>query len=201
MTGKHFEHRNHYLDDACTGLHDTGESETGWHVIWTRSNFERIVEEQLQAKDYEVFLPTIRQWSLNKRGKGGAAIDADAAVISVPMFKGYLFVRRRIDKSAYLDISNTNGVVQLLGVRWNRLARIPEEEIDSIRLIMNSRLPLLPYPYLKTGAKVRITRGTLANAQGVLVKSDCAKGLFVVSVAILQKSVAVNVDCADLEPV
>lgn len=195
--------QNYYRDDTCTSLSDIGETEIGWHVIWTRSNFEKVVQDQLLAKGYDVFLPMIKQWSVRQKGRAGGAVpDSKAKVLlNVPMFKGYLFLHGRIDKAAYLDISNTRGVAQILGVRWNRLARIPDDEIESIKLVADSHMPLLPHPYLKTGTKVRITRGTLANAQGVLVRSDFSKGLFVVSVSLLQRSVAVKVDCADVVPV
>ena len=117
------------------------------------------------------------------------------------MFRSYLFVRHKIDKKAWLDISKTKGVVSILGARWDRLARIPDEEIDSIKLLMESQLPTMPYPWLKAGTPVRITRGSLANARGILVDSEMPNGLFVVSINLLQRSVAVKVNCADVEQV
>jgi transcription antitermination factor NusG len=60
---------------------------------------------------------------------------------------------------------------------------------------------MLPYPYLKVGSRVRITRGTLTNAQGILVRTDLAKGLLVISVELLQRSIAVKVSCADVGPI
>ena len=117
------------------------------------------------------------------------------------MFKGYLFLRHRIDRTAFLDISNTRGLVHILGSRWDRLAQVPDEELASIRRAEESHEPLLPHPYLKVGSRVRITRGMLTNAQGILVRTELAKGLLVISVGLLQKSVAVKVNCADVEPV
>lgn len=180
-----------YQADICPGLSDIPDPQVAWHVLWTRSNHEKIVFEQLAAKRYEVFLPMINQWSKRK----------GHPVCAVPMFKSYLFVRHGIDKAAYLDISKTKGLVDILGMRWDRLARIPEREIDSIRLIANSQLPAMAYPYIAAGSEVRITRGSLANAEGILVESDVDNGLFVVSVGLLQRSIAVKVDCADVERV
>ncbi|RPH98450.1 MAG: hypothetical protein EHM68_04430 [Lysobacterales bacterium] len=185
----------YYQDDRSTALTDATERPLGWHVLWTRSNSEQLVKEQLVAKDYEVFLPMNKQWSMNNSRTRRPPIR------SVPMFRGYLFLRHRIDRTAFLDISNTKGLVHILGARWDRLAQVPDEELASIKRAEESHEPLLPYPYLKVGSRVRITRGTLTNAKGILVRTELAKGLLVISVDLLQRSVAVKVNCADVAPV
>ncbi|WP_372747412.1 transcription termination/antitermination protein NusG [Litorivivens sp.] len=193
---------NFYLDDSCTGLNEQGETDACWHVIWTRSNCERMVSDLLGAKGYNVFLPLIEEWSTKpKSRKACNKPNAVKATISSPMFKGYLFVKHRIDRASFLEISNTKGVAHILGTRWNALASIPEDEIASIRCMVESHLPLMPHPYLEIGSKVVIKHGALANAQGILIKTDSEKGLFVVSVPLLKSSVAVNVDFDDLVPV
>jgi len=179
-------------NETCAGLADTSIPYTGWYVLWTRSNHEKNVMGQLEKKGYEVFLPMISQWSGRKKG---------LPVCMAPMFKSYMFLRHKIDKGAYLDICNTKGLVSILGTRWDKLARIPDEEIQTIKLVVDSQLPTMPYPWLTTGSEVRITRGTLTNAQGVLVESELSKGLFIISVNLLKRSVAVKVDCADVERV
>lgn len=190
-------HSSHtyYQDDRSTTLTDEAETPLGWHVLWTRSNFERLVSDQLVAKGYEIFLPMIHQLAL------GSVRGRREPVRRVPMFKGYLFLRHRIDRTAFLDVSNTKGLVHILGARWDRLAQVPDEELASIKRAEESHEPLLPYPYLKAGSRVRITRGMLNNAEGILVRTDLAKGLLVISVSLLQRSVAVKVNCADVVPV
>lgn len=185
----------YYQDDCSAVLTDTAEMPLGWHVLWTRSNSEQLVREQLMAKGYETFLPMIQQLSL------GSVRGRRKPVRRVPMFKGYLFLRHRIDRRAFLDISNTNGLVHILGARWDRLAQVPDEELASIQRAQESNEPILPYPYLKLGARVRIIRGTLANAQGILLRTELAKGLLVISVGLLQRSIAVKVSCADVVPI
>lgn len=185
----------YYRDDRSTALTDEAETPLGWHVLWTRSNSEHLVWEQLLAKNYEVFLPMIDEISM------GSVRGRRRPIRRVPMFKGYLFLRHRINRTSFIDISNTKGVVHILGPRWNRLAQVPDEELASIKRAQESREPMLPYPYLKVGSRVRITRGTLTNAQGILVRTDLAKGLLVISVDLLQRSIAVKVSCADVEPI
>jgi transcription antitermination factor NusG len=190
-------HSSHtyYQDDRSTALTDEAETPLGWHVLWTRSNSERLVREQLVAKGYEIFLPMIHQLAL------GSVRGRREPIRRVPMFKGYLFLRHRIDRTAFLDVSNTKGLVHILGARWDRLAQVPDEELASIKRAAESHEPLLPYPYLKVGSRVRIIRGTLTNAQGILVRTELAQGLLVISVGLLQRSVAVKVSCADVVPI
>lgn len=195
MTAEMKSTQSYYQNDCSTALTDTAETPLGWHVLWTRSNSERLVKEQLEAKDYEVFLPMIHQMAL------GSVRGRREPIRRVPMFKGYLFLRHRIGRAAFLDISNTKGLVHILGSRWDRLAQVPDEELASIQRAEESYEPLLPYPYLKVGSRVRIIRGTLANAQGILVRTELAKGLLVISVGLLQRSVAVKVNCADVVPI
>jgi len=185
----------YYQDDVSFAMTAEAETPLGWHVLWTRSNSEQIVKEQLAAKNYEVFLPMNDQWTL------GSTKARKLPFRRVPMFKGYLFLRHRIDKAAFLDISNTRGLVHILGSRWDRLARVPDEELASIKRAEESNKPLLPYPYLKVGSRVRIIRGMLTHAQGILVRTELAKGLLVISVGLLQRSVAVKVNCADVVPI
>lgn len=166
-----------------------------WHVLWTRSNCEQLVRDQLTERGYETFLPMLTEWTKSPRAGKRQPVRA------APMFRGYLFLRHHIDRSAYLDVANTNGVVQILGSRWNRLAEVPDEEIRAIRDAADSKLPMSPYPYLRNGSRVRIIRGPLANTEGALVMTDYSKGLFVVSVHLLKRSVAIRVDCADVVPV
>lgn|GEM_PF-442700 len=189
--------RNASIETGTSGelyslLDDIIDPQPAWHVLWTRSNFEHRVHDELAAKDYDVFLPLISRWALGAKGQ---------PYRMEPMFKGYLFVRHAIDKASFLDISKTKGVVSMLGKSWNRLAQVPEEEIAGIKQLMESRMPATPYPYLKAGTEVRIVRGPMLNMRGILVKTDHKKGYFVVSVQLLQRSVAVSIDCSDVVPV
>lgn len=173
--------------------HHAEHENSYWHVIWTCNNCEKMVFQELSKKGYELFLPTIFQRSINKK-KGNKKYLA-------PMFSGYLFIRHNVDKHAYIDICSTKGLVGILGLRWDRLAKIPDDEIQLIRMAVESRLPTLAYPYLKEGDRVRIKNGSLANAEGILVKTNASKGLLVVSINLLQRSIAVEVDCLDVDPV
>ena len=161
-----------------------------WRVAWTRSNCEQLVYDQLATKGFDLFLPTAEAWSrrgrLRVRGR-------------VPLFRGYLFLRHAVDKASYLEVCKARGLVRLLGQRWDQLEVVPDSQIDAIQKVVRSELPVFPYPFLREGQRVRITDGPLVDVEGILVRGNPKKGLVVVSVELLQRSVAVQLDCTHME--
>jgi transcriptional antiterminator NusG len=163
-----------------------------WFALWTHSHCEQLVHDQLAGKGFRVFLPTVQQWAWRRGVK---------RLVSRPMFSSYLFVHHAIEKRSYLDIVSTRGLVRILGERWDKLAAIPEQEISAIQQLAASSLASMPYPYLRGGERVRITEGPLAGLEGAYVRSRRNQGLLVLSVDLLNRSVAVEIDGAAVEPV
>src|SRR3989442_8440760 len=163
-----------------------------WHALWTRSHSEQLVHDQLAVKGFALFLPKIDQWSR----RGGVR-----RLIRVPLFPGYVFLHGAMDKASYVELLKARGLVQVLGERWDRLATIPDGEIDAIQRIVGARVPTLPYPYLREGQRVRITQGPLADMEGILVRTKPNRGLLWVSVDLLRRSVAAQVTCTWVVPV
>jgi transcription antitermination factor NusG len=161
-----------------------------WHVLWTRSNCEQAVHDQLAAHGFDLFLPTVESWLR----RGGVR-----SLARVPLFSGYLFLRHAMDKASYLAVYKARGLVRILGERWDHLAVVPDAEIGAIRRITSAGVPVLPYPYLGEGQRVRITRGPLTDVEGIVLRASPKKGLLVVSVELLRRSVAVHLDCTVLE--
>ena len=156
-----------------------------WYALYTRSHCEQLVCDQLTARGFYLFLPKIDVWS-RRAGK--------QRLISVPMFPGYLFLRHTMDKLSYIDVRKARGLVRILGERWDKLSVIPDTEIEAIQRVFNMSLPVLSHPYLREGQRVRITRGPLTGIEGILLQSKPAKGLLILSIDLLQRSVAVEVD-------
>jgi transcription antitermination factor NusG len=112
------------------------------------------------------------------------------------MFPSYLFLHHAMDKLSYIEVRKARGLVRILGERWDRLSVVPDAEVAAIQKVLHARLPALPHPYLRQGQRVRITCGALAGVEGIFVDSKPTKGLLVLSVELLQRSVAVEVDCS-----
>ena len=152
-----------------------------WYALRIKSRHERIVASALYGKGYEVFLPLYRdrrRWSDRVKE------------LELPLFPGYLFCR--FDVTKRLPILTTPGIVQVVGLGRTPLP-IDETEIAAIQSIVISRLNAQPWPYLKVGQKVRIEQGPLTGLGGILLALKKPHRL-VVSVTLLQRSVAVEVD-------
>jgi transcription termination/antitermination protein NusG len=157
-----------------------------WYALWTKSHCEKLVFDQLAAKAFHVFLPKIEAWSR----RGGVRHH-----IPVPMFPGYLFLHHAMDLNSYIEVLKTRELVRILGDGLDRLAVVPNGEIEAIQKVVEAHLPALPYPYLREGQRVQITKGPLAGVEGILVHTKPNKGLLVLSIELFQRSVAVEVDC------
>ena len=162
----------------------------GWHVLWTRSNCESLVHDQLAAHGFQLFLPMIESWFR----RGGVQ-----RLGRVPLFRGYLFLRHAMDKESYLQVCKKRGLLRILGERWDRLLTLRDSEIETIKKLLGTGRRVLPYQYLQQGQRLRIKRGPLTGVEGILVRANPQKGLLVVSVDLLQRSVAVHLECTDLE--
>lgn len=160
-----------------------------WYAIWTRSHCERLVAQQLSAKGFSPFLP-----EMSVRSRRFAKPQA----VQTPMFPGYLFLRHAMEKHSYIEILKARGVVRILEGGWNRLTPIADEEIHAIERLVESGAPVLPHPYFHQGDRVRVVEGPLTGVEGVFLRDKPNRGRLVVSVNLLQTSVAVEVDCDDV---
>jgi transcriptional antiterminator NusG len=165
------------------------DSTAQWFVAWTHSNSERLVHDQLAGRGFDAFLPMLKTWS-RRRGT--------RSMIDVPMFPGYVFVRHAIDRRTHAEILKARGIVRLLGARWDQLASVSDREVDAIRRMAGAPMPVMPHTFLREGQRVRIASGPLDGVEGILVSTRPQKGLLVVSIELLQRSVAVEVDCTQV---
>jgi transcription antitermination factor NusG len=157
-----------------------------WHAVYTRHQHEKTVANVLAGKQFEVFLPL---YEANRRWKDRIAR------ISLPLFPGYVFLRGDLERR--LAILTTPGVHCLLSM-GGRPAAIPDAEIEAVRRAVEARLQSEPCPFLRCGDRVRVTSGPLAGIEGIVArkKNSCR---LVLSVELLEKSIAVEVDGTALE--
>jgi transcription antitermination factor NusG len=166
------------------GINDS----SAWWALYTRHQHEKKVADMLLAKEFEVFLPlydSMRKWK--DRNK----------LISLPLFPGYVFVRGGLHRR--LEVVSTPGVHMIL-FHGERVAIIPENEIEAIRRTLQGSSRVEPHPFLKCGERVRVTRGTLEGVEGILIRKKSLCRL-VLSVDMLAQSVAVEIDASDVEAV
>ncbi|MGE3840905.1 MAG: transcription termination/antitermination protein NusG [Vicinamibacterales bacterium] len=156
------------------------EFERQWFALRVRPRSEHVVAESLRQKGYEEFLPLHlqrRRWSDRVK------------VVQVPLFPGYVFAR--FDVLHRLPILTTPGV--LLVVSIGQVPRpIEDGEIDALKILVESKLQLEPWPYLEVGQRVRIIRGPLNGAEGIITAANRQRRL-VISITLLQRSVSVEI--------
>lgn len=154
-----------------------------WFALQVRTRYEAVVAEFLEGKRYTWFLPS---YKCRKRW-------ADRVkVVEAPLFPGYLFCR--FDPQKRLPILKTPGVIQIVGYNRQPIP-VDEDEIRSIQTLVTSGIPNQPWPFLKVGEKVWIEAGPLRGLEGVLVVFKGNRRL-ILSVSLLQRSVAVEMDAA-----
>lgn len=152
-----------------------------WFALQVRTRYEALVAEHLQGKGYEWFLPVYtRRTRWSDRVK-----EAD-----LPLFPGYLFCR--FDPRNRLPILKTPGVTQIVGYNHSPVP-VEESEIRAIRTLVASGVPNAPCAYLEVGSRVRIQNGALRGIEGILIELK-GKRRLVLSISLLQRSVAVEID-------
>jgi transcription antitermination factor NusG len=158
-----------------------------WWAIYTRHQHEKALAGMLSLKGFEVFLPlyeSTRRWKDRQK------------VLALPLFPSYLFVRGTIDRK--LQILTTPGIHMILH-HGEHVAVVPEAQIQAIQRTVDGSCRVEPHPFLKCGSRVRVTRGVLEGLEGNLIRKKNLCRL-VLSIDMLAKSVAVEVNASDVEP-
>ena len=159
-----------------------------WFAIQTRPRWEKLVHDALLGKGYESFLPVYksrRRWSDRIKE------------LELPLFSGYLFCRLAIEER--MPVLTTLGVPQFVCI-GRTPASVPDSQIDAVRAIAASGLASQPWPFLRVGNRVRLRGGSLDGVEGILLAARKRHRL-IVSVELLQRSVAVEVDQAWVEAI
>jgi transcription antitermination factor NusG len=168
---------------------DQAESKRSWYAVWTRRQCEERVTDELTSRGFEIFLPKAQAW-VQQRGRRRR--------LWAPLFPGYLFLRHGLDAHSHADVLRARGVVRLLGDGGEPIP-IQDVEIDAVRRLAGSGLPLSRRGPIDRGDSVRIVAGPLAGLEGRFVRSRPHRGLFVIAVTLLRRSVAVEVEAAFVE--
>jgi transcription antitermination factor NusG len=167
---------------------DCGTRVPHWYALYTNPRHEKIVAKQLNERCVQNFLPLYRTWHRWKDRR---------KQVDLALFPGYVFVR--IEEQSKLHVLRIPGAVNL--VTFNgKLAALPEPEIEALRNALDNQVLAEPCPYLRVGRKVRVVRGPMAGTEGILSRKK-DKYRVVISVEVLMRSVALEIDGTDLEAV
>jgi len=162
-------------------------STASWYALAVKPRHEKVAARNLRTRGFEDFLPAYRA-----RRKWSDRIKE----LDCHLFPGYVFCR--FPYHHRLAARTTPGVLSIVGF-GKEPCPIPDHEIMAIQSVVASGLQAQPWPYLHHGQRVRIDAGCLSGVEGIVLrdKDSCR---VVVSVEILRRAVAVEIDRLYLQP-
>jgi transcription antitermination factor NusG len=159
---------------------------TNWYALYTCPRHEKRVAKEIERRNITCYLPVyraIRRWKDRRKE------------VEFALFPGYVFVQMVLENK--LRVLELSGAVRLVSFN-GRPAVVPANDIE----ILQNRLAgakVEPHPYLRAGRRVRVRSGSMEGLEGIVVRrKDSCRIVF--SIELIQRSVAVEVDQADLEP-
>lgn len=160
-----------------------------WFALYVKSRHEFVASSELKQKGIETFLPSVmklNQWKDRKK------------LVEFPLFPGYLFVHVPPSPEEFLNVLKTKGAVTFVSLNPGTPTPVPDSDVNSLKLIIESGQEIDVYPNLKEGTIVRVKKGLLIGAEGILKKKE-NQHLFLVNIDILGRSVGVKVYASEIE--
>jgi transcription antitermination factor NusG len=160
-----------------------------WYALQTRVRFERKICQQLQDRRQAAYVPVTRErrrWSDRYQ------------TVELPLFAGYVFVGAVSNPADRLAILQTSGAYRFVTFK-GVAACIPDRQINDLRRTETQNSSWSPYPFVKSGQRVRICGGCLDGLEGIFVAERGRK--LVISIEPMQRSVAIDLASYDVEAV
>lgn len=165
-------------------------ADLAWFALYVQVNHEKEVARQMKLKSIDHFLPLMEHWSKRRDRRKR---------IHTPLFPGYVFVHTVLDNYTNVQILRTPGAVGILRNSEGPLP-IPDFQMESLQTMLNVQTAPHVHTSRKEGDWVQVVRGPLAGCVGILQRQHSNKGRLVVSIDIIQRSVSVELDVEDTEP-
>jgi transcription antitermination factor NusG len=159
-----------------------------WFAVQVKTTHEKRVGSFFDSKGYEWFLPLYasrRRWSDRIKQ------------VELPLFPGYVFCRFTLSRR--VPILKVPRVLRIVGIGLTP-APIDDREIAALQRVIQSGRNVLPYAYLPVGQRVRVEGGSLAGLEGFVVDLR-QRNRLIISVTLLRRSVAVEIDSAFVTPI
>jgi transcription termination/antitermination protein NusG len=176
-----------YSSDSAVLAEQTREN---WYAVHIRAQHEKAVAHRLRERGVTTFLPTfteVHRWKDRRK------------TIELPLFSCYLFVKLMPHNEDRQRVLRTDSVLGLVGAQGVGTP-IPSEQIDAVRILVKEQLPCCSHPFLKTGQRVRVRGGALEGLEGIFLSRHGERRL-IISVDAMQRSLAIQVEGYDVEPI
>jgi transcription antitermination factor NusG len=161
-----------------------------WYALYVKSRHEFVILAELVQKGIETFLPSAKRMRLWKDRR---------KLVEFPLFPGYVFVHIHPDPESHLRVLKARGAVNFVSLEQPGCpTSVPPEEINSIKALVESGQEVDVYPGLVEGARVRVIRGPLKSAEGIL-SEKLGSSYLLVNIEILGRSLGVRIYDDDVE--
>ncbi|MCX7876767.1 MAG: UpxY family transcription antiterminator [Melioribacteraceae bacterium] len=163
---------------------NTEQQEKKWFALYTKPRHEFKAEEQINKLSIECFLPKInvkRKWKDRKKN------------VETALFTSYIFIHAtEIERRYALALDSIVKTVCFNG----KPAVIPNDEIESIKILLENKADVYLTDNIKRGNKVKIIEGPFKDAIGTVLNVNSENWLYV-SIEVLQRTVSVKLtkDC------
>ena len=169
---------------------DCDLSEEGhWYAVHTWPRHEKKIDACLRNEGVVSYLPLVNQlhrWSDRRK------------LVDLPLFPCYMFVHIVPTPEKRVGVLKAPGVIGFVG-KHGEGTPIPDNEVEQVRTVLSEKIPLSPYPFLNVGQRVRIRGGSLDGVEGIWLGQS--NGRLIISVELVQQSLAISVEGYDVEPV
>jgi transcription antitermination factor NusG len=162
-------------------------SELNWYIFYTSPRAEKIVQQELLNRNYDVFLPmtkTLRVWK-NRQKKW----------IDQVLFPNYIFVETQV--SELYRITQIPKIVTCISCA-GKPSNISSKEVEAIREILNSGKEITVERDFIKGDRVKIVNGPLVGYEGILVEQK-GKTRFGIQLEEINHTIFVDIKMNQLE--
>jgi len=165
---------------------DSTLPQASWYALYTCARHEKRVAQQMERQRVACFLPlyrSVRRWKDRRKE------------LELALFPGYVFVHMSlVNKIRVLEVPGVVNFVSFNG----KPAALPAQQIEALRNRLAADARIEPHPYLRAGRRVRVRSGPFEGFEGIVLRrKDRCRLVF--SIDLIQRSLAIELDEADLE--
>lgn len=152
-----------------------------WFALYTKPRHEFKALEQLEEIDIITYLPRItvtKQWSDRKKKVTEPLFKSYIFINSTELERNYALTRDAIIKTIYFD---------------GKPAVIPEQEMDSIKKMLESPEKIQVFNGIVKGVIVKIDSGPFEGIEGIVHSVSDDENTLSVSIQLLNRTISVSI--------
>lgn len=157
-----------------------------WHVCYLRPRSEKIVYKKIEELQIQAFLPFVEHHRVYKSTR---------KTVYLPLFPGYIFVW--IAPGYRHHITAFPEVFRFIKFK-DEFARVPEEEIKNLKLLVQNlkeHKEVFSEVTFQKGKNVEVTKGPFSGMKGKMIKRN-GKHRIVVEIKAINQAKSIEIDAS-----